>query len=162
MPRVYLSLGSNMEAEKNLALAVRELAARWGTLTLSPVYRNKAVGFDGDDFLNMVVGFDTDSDVDDIVREIEVIHDLSGRARTGERFAPRSLDIDVLLYGDAVSDGPKVRLPRRDVLEYGFVLRPLADIAGDERHPVTGRSYFDHWQEFEPGSAELTPVRLDF
>ena len=103
---VYLSLGSNIEAEKHLRLAIRELRQRYGDLRLSPVYRNKAVGFDGDDFLNMVVGVDAGSDVETMLEEIEVIHDLAGRRRGKSRFSSRPLDIDILLYGQRVSKAP--------------------------------------------------------
>ena len=165
MPRVYLSLGSNVAPEHNLRLGVRELRWRYAPMTLSPVYRNKAVGFDGDDFLNMVAGFDTEVGVDALSAAIEDIHALAGRRRGKSRFAARSLDIDILLYGDQVLSGPPLTLPRSDVLRYAFVLKPLMDIAAEERHPVTQRSFADHWLAMRPrcGRDEaLTPVDLDF
>lgn len=161
MQRVYLSLGSNIRPEENLKLGVRELRSRFGPLTLSPVYRNKAVGFDGDDFLNMVVGFDTNLDIPSIVAAIESVHRRAGRSRDEVRFSPRTLDIDLLVYGSTVTDGPPARLPRRDVLEYAFVLKPLADIAADDRHPVDGRRYAELWAAFA-GEDELREVSLDF
>ncbi len=156
---VYLSLGSNIEAEKHLRLAISELHRRYGELRLSPVYRNKAVGFDGDDFLNMVVGVDVGSDVETMLEEIEVIHGLAGRRRGNSRFSSRPLDIDILLYGQRVSKAPPVTIPRPDVLLYPFVLKPLCDVAPDDVHPETGRSFAEHWKAMKQGGHDLQ--RLD-
>ena len=128
---------------------MRELRARYGELQLSAVYRSKAVGFEGEDFLNLVASFETDSSPGAVCEEIELIHRLAGRDRKDGKWAPRSLDIDLLLYDDLVVDEKPVRIPRDDVLEYSFVLRPLAELAPDLRHPVTGRTMLRHWQEFD-------------
>ena len=146
MTEVFLSLGSNVAPETNLKLAVRELRRRYGELSISPVYRNKAVGFDGDDFLNLVVGCRMDGDLGRLSADIEEIHELAGRNRGRQKFAARSLDIDILLCDREVLQGPPVTLPREDVLRYNFVLKPLADIAPQGIHPLTGRSYADHWE----------------
>lgn len=161
MPRVFLSLGSNIDAENNLRLAMRELRERFGAIEHSPVYRSRAVGFDGDDFLNLVIATDTNVPVARIIAEVEAIHALAGRHRGEARFAPRTLDIDLLIYGDRVVDSP-VRLPRPDVLDYAFVLCPLADLAPDARHPVDGRTYAELWQAMrEAGDEELSPVDIE-
>ena len=131
MATVYVGLGSNIDAEANLHLGIRELRNRYGELQLSAVYRSEAVGFDGPDFLNLVVGCSTDSGPGDVQEQIEAIHRMAGRERSQEKFASRPLDIDLLLYDDLVIDQPPLRLPRSDVLEYSFVLRPLAELAPD-------------------------------
>ena len=154
---MYLGLGSNIDAERNLRLAVAALRRRYGELTLSPVYRSAALGFDGPDFLNLVVGLTTDASPHEILDEIERIHALAGRSRGPDRYSSRPLDIDLLLYGDRVEPAP-LRLPRSDILEYGFVLRPLADIAADRVHPVTGRTIGEHWREFDGARHPLTTV----
>ncbi len=154
MPNVYFSLGSNFEPEKNLRLGVDELRRRYGELKLSPVYRNKAVGFHGDDFLNLVVRCNARDYIEAIQAAIEEIHVLAGRQRGKEKFSSRSLDIDVLTYGDVVTDVPPVTLPRSDILKFAFVLKPLADIAPDDVHPETGRTYAEHW-------AEMRTLRID-
>ena len=160
MPRVYLSLGSNIDAEANIRLGIRELRRRFRKLDVSPVYRSKAVGFEGDDFLNLVVGFKTRAYIETIVRHIDAIHRIAGRKRGEEKFSPRTLDIDLLTYGDVVTDVPPVNLPRGDILEYDFVLRPLADIAPDDVHPMSGRSYRDHWAEMSRAGSALRRVDL--
>ena len=156
MARVYLGLGSNVEPEENLKLGIRELRFRYGELDLSPVYRNAAVGFDGDDFLNLVVGLDAEDAPELIQSEIERIHDLAGRDRGTGRYTSRPLDIDLLLYDDLVAEKP--RLPRRDILDYGFVLRPLSELDPELVHPVTGQRIKTHWQAFDAASHPLELV----
>lgn len=157
MATVYLGLGSNIDPEQNLHLGVAELRRRYGDVELSAVYRSPAVGFDGDDFLNLVARFESDQSPASICDEIEVIHNLSGRDRSGGKWEARTLDIDLLLYNDLVVDEPPVRVPRDDVLDYSFVLRPLAELAPDLLHPVTGRTMLEHWQDFD---AEDQPLEV--
>ena len=156
MSRVYLGLGSNVEPERNLGLGIRELRQRYGALELSAVYENAAVGFEGADFLNLVVGLESGDAPRDIQREAELIHELAGRDRASERFSSRPLDIDLLLYDDRVIDEPGLKIPRCDVLDFSFVLRPLAELAPGLIHPKTGKTMQQHWQEFD---AEAHPLR---
>lgn len=162
MATVYLGLGSNIEPEANLVLAMRELRRLFGDVEASPVYRSAAVGFEGEEFLNLVVRLESDAAPEDLCREIDRIHNLSGRERSGEKWVSRPLDIDLLLYNDLVRDERPVRVPRSDILEYAFVLRPLADLAPDLKHPVTGRTISDHWQSFDAARQPLTRVDLSF
>ena len=158
MPIVYLGLGSNLDAEANLRLASRELRNRFSLQKISAVYRNKALGFDGDDFLNAVVCVETGLTPHDLCSELEIIHDVAGRNRTSERFSSRTLDIDLLLYDQLVLNDPPVRVPRKDVLKFSFVLGPLAEIAPDYRHPVSGSLISEHWREFDIASHPITVV----
>ncbi len=158
MAAVYLGLGSNIDPEENLHLGVAELRRRYGEIEMSAVYRSRAVGFDGDDFLNLVVRFESEESPLSICDEIEVIHNLSGRDRSGGKWEARTLDIDLLLYNELVVDEPPVRIPRGDILEYSFVLRPMAELAPDLVHPVTGRTMLEHWQAFDAHSQPLELV----
>lgn len=161
MARVYLGLGSNIDPIANLRLAVRELNARYGTLDLSPIYQSAAVGFDGDDFLNLVAGLDSDESAAAIHTTIERIHDLAGRERGSDKFGARTLDIDLLLYDDQVIEHSSFTIPRDDVLKYSFVLRPLAELAPDLVHPVTGQRIAEHWRAAEGRLEPLTPVDVN-
>jgi len=158
MPVAYLGLGSNLDAEQNLQLASRELRNRFSLQKISTAYRSKALGFDGADFLNAVACIETELTLQELCRELELIHEVAGRRRRPEKFISRSLDIDLLLYDQLVLNEPPIRLPREDVLQYSFVLRPLAEIAPDYRHPVTGKLLSEHWREFDAASHPLTRV----
>ena len=155
MATIYLGLGSNKSPEKNLQLGVGELRRRYGKLQVSGVYKNAAVGFEGDDFLNAVVRLRSKNTPLAICREIELIHNLSGREREANKWEARPLDIDLLLYNDLIMDEPPVRVPRSDILEYSFVLRPLAELAPELVHPVTGKSLLSHWQKYDAVSHPL-------
>ncbi len=155
MATVFLGLGSNESPQKNLRLAVDELSARFGELKLSPVYESAAVGFDGEDFLNLVVKLECEVSPLAICDEIERVHNLAGRVRGADKWEARPLDIDLLLYNDLVWNEGPLHVPRDDILEYSFVLRPLAEIAPDRVHPVTGRTLLQHWQEFDASSHPL-------
>ncbi|MCH7821357.1 MAG: 2-amino-4-hydroxy-6-hydroxymethyldihydropteridine diphosphokinase [Proteobacteria bacterium] len=156
MAKVYLGLGSNINSENHLRLGVRELRLQYGVLELSRVYRNAAVGFEGADFLNMVVGLETDDSPGQIQDEIAAIHRLIGRGPTTPKYSSRALDIDLLLYDDLICDEPGLQLPRRDVLDYSFVLRPLAELAPGFLHPVTGKSIAAQWAEYDKDTHPLT------
>jgi len=157
---VYLSAGSNIEAEQHLRLACRELRQRFGTLRLSGVYRNPAIGFAGDEFLNMVIGLRTTLAAEALNEELERLHALAGRERGAGSFVPRTLDLDLLLYGDAVIDRPGLRVPRKDIEKYGFVLGPLAEIAPDLRHPVRGITMAEMWAAFDRSQSPMTRVEI--
>ncbi len=141
MTRVFVSLGSNIEPEQHIRRAISALRETFGGLRVSSVYRSAAVGFEGRDFLNLVVGFDTDRPVEAIALALRQIESLLGRVRGGPRFSSRTIDLDLLAYGDQVIERGPLRLPRDEITRYAFVLRPLAEIAGERVHPVLGRPY---------------------
>jgi 2-amino-4-hydroxy-6-hydroxymethyldihydropteridine diphosphokinase len=141
MTRVYVSIGSNVEPERHVAYALDALRERFGAVDASPVYRAAAVGFEGEDFLNLVAAFDTALDVEAVDVALDAIETAGGRDRSAGRFAPRTLDLDLLLFGDAVIERGSIRVPRREIIDYAFMLKPLADLAGDMTHPVNGRRF---------------------
>jgi len=162
MPRVWVSIGSNVDRERHVRGSVEELRARFGELVVSPVYESRAVGSgEAPPFYNLVVGFDTRESVDTLAacfREIEHAH---GRRRSSDKFAPRTLDVDLLIYGGLVLRMDGLEIPRGEITRYAFVLRPLADVAGQERHPVLGRTYAELWEAFDAGEQPLWPVELN-
>lgn len=161
MSEVFVGLGSNVEPESHIRSALDRLRDRFGPLTVSPVYRNPAVGFDGDDFLNLVVGFDTDRSVGDVALALAEIEAEHGRARDDAKFAPRTLDLDLLVYGDIVSGaGERPVLPREEILDRAFVLKPLADIYPEGLHPAAGASFRELWTRFPKDGIELEEVSL--
>ena len=161
MATVFLGIGSNESPEENLRLAVRELRNCYGNLDVSPVYKSASVGFDGADFLNLVVRFQSDVSALSICTEIELIHNIAGRVRSSDKWESRPLDIDLLLYNDLILDERPVRIPREDILDYSFVLRPMAELAPSQVHPVTGRTLLEHWQEFDAASHPLEEINVN-
>ena len=136
MERVYLSLGSNIEPDKNLVAALAELRERFGAIAVSPVYRFAAVGFDGPDFLNLAVGIDTDLEAQALNDWLHALEARHGRRRDGPRYSSRTLDVDIVLFGNRVVRGAgNLEVPRSELLQ-SFVLQPLADIAPDAVHPL--------------------------
>lgn len=156
MPEVFASLGSNQEKEQNICSAIARLKDIFGELRLSPVYLNQAVGFDGEDFLNMVVSFQTGMSPQEIQQTFHQIEADHGRRRSGKGLEQRSLDIDLILYGDLIHPARPV-LPRDDIENYAFVLKPLADLAPDQVHPVSGETFASMWRSFR-GKQPLKPV----
>jgi len=144
--RVYLSLGSNIEPEKNLADAIAELRARFGAIVVSSVYRYPAVGFDGPDFLNLAAGIDTDLEPEALNDWLHALEDRHGRRRDVPRYSSRTLDVDIVLYGDRVLNGTgNLEVPRRELLQ-AFVLQPLNDIAANAVHPLLRRTIGELWE----------------
>jgi len=154
---VFLGLGSNQEPKRHLAAGIVALQQRFGELQLSPVYRSEAVGFSGSDFLNAAARIQTDIGIAALKDWLTELENRHGRDRSQPRFSDRSLDIDILLYGDEVGNFDGLELPRGEILKYAHVLKPLADIAPALVHPVTGVTMGDHWQRFE-GDRSLTPL----
>ncbi|MBP1148498.1 2-amino-4-hydroxy-6-hydroxymethyldihydropteridine diphosphokinase [Methylocaldum sp. RMAD-M] len=152
MPDVFLSIGSNIEREKHIPSALRELEERVGSLTVSGVYESEAVGFEGARFYNLVAAFSTELPVSEIVKILSEIENNHGRTRDCKKFSSRTLDIDLILYGDEVLQEGKLTLPREDITRYAFVLEPLAEIAPNRKHPVIGETYAELWAKFDKTS----------
>ena len=162
MARVYLSIGSNIEREKNIRGGVEDLKKAFGEVSLSRVYESESVGFDGDNFYNLVAAIDTDmaaKAVSDTLHAIEAEH---GRTREGPRFSSRTLDIDLLTYDDLVTNENGLQLPRDEITKNAFVLWPLAEIAADEQHPVLKQSYGEMWENFDKEKQSLWPVEFQW
>jgi 2-amino-4-hydroxy-6-hydroxymethyldihydropteridine diphosphokinase len=162
MAQVYVSIGSNRERKRNINLCLQALRERFGFLRISTVYRSKAVGFDGDDFFNLVVGFNTPLAVHQVAASLRDIEAARGRRRNHRaKFSPRPLDLDLLLYDDLVLNEAGLQIPREDISRYAFVLRPLVEIAGNRRHPVLNCTFAELWKDFTQGNEQLWPVALD-
>jgi 2-amino-4-hydroxy-6-hydroxymethyldihydropteridine diphosphokinase len=159
--RVYVGLGSNTEREANIIAALGEMREAFGELLISPVYNSAAVGFDGSDFLNLVAGFDSELDVDTVVGKLHQIEDQLGRDRSLPKFARRTIDLDILTYDALVRDHAGIQIPRLEILENGFVLKPLQDLAPQTLHPGVGESYSVLWRRMAPHAPPLEVFPLD-
>jgi 2-amino-4-hydroxy-6-hydroxymethyldihydropteridine diphosphokinase len=134
MPEVFIGAGSNADPERRLHRALAELERRFGSLRCSNVVRGPAVGVRAADYLNVVVVTQTERAVDSVRAELRALETLAGRTRADP--AVCELDLDLLVYGRRVD--AERRLPRPGLFALPFVLVPLAELAPDLVHPVTG------------------------
>lgn len=147
MPRGYISIGSNIDKEAHIPCCLNTLEKLFGPLVTSSIYESEAVGFVGGMFHNLIVGFNSEltaRQVAQILRQIELEH---GRSRQSQKFSSRTLDLDLILYGDEILQDDGLILPRPEIEQYAFVLEPLSEIAGSLKHPVSGKTYSQLWQE---------------
>ena len=162
MTRIYLGLGSNVDRHKNIVAALDALSKLLGELKISSVYESKSVGFDGSNFFNLVVGADTDLSISELSENLKRIEDENGRKRNGPKFSPRTLDIDILTYGDFVGIDHGVELPRAEITKNAFVLLPFAQIAPDAVHPQLQKTYQQLWDEYDQASQQLWAIDFEW
>ncbi|MDO9425065.1 MAG: 2-amino-4-hydroxy-6-hydroxymethyldihydropteridine diphosphokinase [Methylobacter sp.] len=149
MTRGYISIGSNIDKDKHIPASLRALELTFGELTISSIYETEAVGFTGDVFYNLVVGFDSDLEVKTVTKLLRQIELDNGRTRDSRKFAARTLDLDLILYGDLIINDGRLQIPRDEIEHYAFVLEPLAEIAPTLKHPVSQLSYAELWEQFD-------------
>ena len=143
--RSYLSLGSNIEPEANLRKAVAALRERFGEVVVSPAYRTRAVGFEGPDFLNAIAVIDSDIHPFALNDWLHALEMQQGRDRRDASYSNRTLDVDIIYFGDLVLEGPDdFQLPRPE-LHHAFVLKPLADVAPVFVDPVRNVTLAQLW-----------------
>jgi 2-amino-4-hydroxy-6-hydroxymethyldihydropteridine diphosphokinase len=145
--QVYVGIGSNIDKVKNIDGCLSHLRDLFGEIKISPIYQSKAVGLDGDDFYNLVVRFETSFDIDILEPKLREIEYHFGRKRNQPPHTSRTLDIDLLLFGNLVSE--EHNIPRDDIIKYGFVLKPLFDIEPDLIHPTIGEKVRTLWDRFD-------------
>lgn len=160
MITAYLGLGSNIHRHQHIAAALDALKAAFGELEISRVYESKSVGFNGSNFFNLVVGIKTDLSIPALSEALKKIEDDNGRCRQGPKFSPRTLDIDILTYGDFVGTEQGISLPRAEITQNAFVLLPLTDVAAEKNHPALGLSYAALWRDYDKNAQQLWPVEF--
>jgi 2-amino-4-hydroxy-6-hydroxymethyldihydropteridine diphosphokinase len=157
---VYVAAGSNVSPVDSLLKAIDALRRRFPDLVVSPAYANSAVGFEGADFINLAVGFRTSLSLEAVLAELRAVEALCGRGRADAKWAPRRMDLDVLLYGDLVGDFPGARLPRPDLGKRAYMLGPLAAIAPNVVHPTLNRTMGELWAAFDQQAHPLRRIAL--
>ena len=157
--KVYFSLGSNIDREKHIANAVNSFLQDFEDVQVSNLYRCTAVGFEGDVFLNLALTFPTEHSITELLNYASHLEQKAGRTRVARgRFDSRTLDVDLLIYGDFVGEQAGYTWPCADIDTAAHVLCPVADIAGDDVHPISLRRFTSLWQEFDKSSVDLIQV----
>jgi 2-amino-4-hydroxy-6-hydroxymethyldihydropteridine diphosphokinase len=161
MADAYVAAGSNVRPRASLNEALRRLAAEFPGLRASRAYANAAVGFTGDDFINLVVAFPADLPTETLLERLKAIERACGRPPGAPKWGPRTLDLDLLLHGDAAGRVAGKTLPHPDLLTRAWVLGPLAELAPGLVHPVAGERIDALWDRFDRQAHPLTPVSLE-
>ena len=150
MPRVFVGIGSNINRKANISLGLTALRSEFGELMRSPVYDTQALGFNGDNFYNLVVSFQTNLPVTEVSHRLTEIENRYQHSQTNKaKFRSRSLDLDLLLYGDLILEAGEFKLPRSDVYERAYVLKPLLDLCPDLQDPVSGKAFSEIWNTLQ-------------
>lgn len=158
MRKGYISIGSNIDKNKNIPASLEALKLHFGQLTISSIYESESVGFIGDTFYNLVVGFNSEFSVKEVAKILRQIELDNGRTRNSQKFSSRTLDLDLILYDNLILNDGRLQIPRDEIERYAFVLEPLAEIAPDLKHPISDISYSDLWKKFD--KTNLTQQRI--
>lgn len=162
MTTIALSIGSNVEAISNIREALRALEENFGDIRCSTTFESQSVGFDGDNFLNLVVLAETDDSLARVSAFLKELEDQLGRDRAQARFSGRTMDVDILLYGSESGAACGIELPRPEITENAYVLQPLAELLPDEIHPTTGKSYGALWHDYDKSKQRLWAIEADW
>ncbi len=154
---IYISVGSNIDRDKHTRAGLHAMYQAFGELQLSSVFESESVGFEGDNFYNLVVKAHTDLSIEQICKILKQIEHDNKRERLVEKFAPRTLDLDLLIYDQVVTQLP-IELPRGEILYNAFVLWPMAEIASDELHPVVNQTYGKLWQCYDKSQQSIWKI----
>ncbi|MEE4191429.1 MAG: 2-amino-4-hydroxy-6-hydroxymethyldihydropteridine diphosphokinase [Halieaceae bacterium] len=158
--RVFLGVGSNIDREGHICTGLDTLQAEFGLAGISSVYESEALGFEGPAFYNLAVEMEVDISLGSLARYLRQLEYRMGRPRDASRFSSRTLDLDILCFGDhcGVLDG--IELPRGEILENAYVLAPLAELAPTVTLPGSGESFGQLWQRLA-GSMQAVKL-VDF
>lgn len=159
MAEIFVGVGSNEDRANNIRRGLEALGARFGRLRTSPVYESGALGGAGADYFNLVIAFDCNESAEAVFDALKAIEAAAGRRRNPEP-GLCTLDLDLLTCGDVVMQSDRFSLPRSDILEHAFVLRPLAALAPWARHPLTRQTYHELWAAMAPQAPALVEVAL--
>jgi len=154
----YISIGSNIDKDIHIPASIKALETHFGELVLSSIYESEPVGFSGELFHNLIVRFESDLDVKTVAKKLRQIELDNGRTRESQKFSARTLDLDLILYGDLILSDGRLQIPRDEIERYAFVLEPLAEIAPLETHPLSGISYGQMWAHFDKSNLKQIKI----
>ncbi len=158
----FIGIGSNIERDKHITGSLEALRQRFGKLLVSSVYEAEAVGFAGAPFYNLVVGFTDTQDAKTVAGYLRQMEFAFGRSADSQKFSARTLDLDLLLYGDVIIDDGSLQIPRTDITRYAFVLEPLAEIAPLLIHPQLQKTYAELWEALPKAGIRQKRIAFNF
>ncbi|SMN12016.1 2-amino-4-hydroxy-6-hydroxymethyldihydropteridinepyrophosphokinase [uncultured Candidatus Thioglobus sp.] len=162
MTTVYIGIGSNIQRKKNIHTGVHALRKNFGQLRLSSVYDTVAIGFDGPPFFNLIATFKTQLEVQQVCLILDQIEKNTGENTQAKNFRSRKLDLDIILFGNYISQDPKLNIPRNDIMEYAFILEALAEMAPNLSHPILKKTYLELWQNYDKKHVYQKRINFDF
>ncbi len=154
----YISIGSNIDKDIHIPTSIKALETHFGELVLSSIYESEPVGFSGELFHNLIVRFESDLDVKTVAKKLRQIELDNGRTRESQKFSARTLDLDLILYGDLILSDGRLQIPRDEIERYAFVLEPLAEISPLETHPLSGITYGQMWTQFDKSNLKQIKI----
>lgn len=161
MAQIFISIGSNINKEHYVSAAISELTELFGALSISNVYESEPVGFSGNNFYNLVVGATTEMSLDVVCKTLKEIEINHGRTPSDKKFAPRTLDLDLLVYDQTICQSP-AQLPRDEITKNAFVLWPFAEVAAEFVHPTEQQTIAELWQNYDKSQQHLWKVEFNF
>lgn len=162
MPTGFISIGSNIDKEIHIPSSLIALKKQFGNIIISSLYETKAVGFEGDDFHNLIVQFESTLEAKAVAKKLRQIELDHGRTRDSRKYAARTLDLDLILYGNLIISDGRLQIPRDEIERYAFVLEPLAEIAPAFLHPVSHKRYADLWKEYDKTALKQKKIFSNF
>lgn len=158
MAQLFIGMGSSINRLENIQSGLASLKKVFGKLTVSTVYESEAVGFSGENFYNLVVELHTNLSPEQLIAQLKAIETLHGRPLKTIKFAPRTLDLDLLLYDQKIDSS--INLPRAEITKNAFVLKPLAELAPQLKHPLLGETYQSLWDNYPHSSQKLWKIDI--
>lgn len=156
MTQIFIGIGSSINRRNNIRQGVHLLKEHFGDLRLSTIFESEAVGFEGGTFYNLVAELNSTLSIDLVIKKLKMIEVQLGRPENAIKYAPRTLDLDLLLYDQHID---QVRdIPRAEITENAFVLRPLAELAANLLHPILAISYQQLWEQYPENKQKLWKI----
>ena len=158
MAQIFIGIGSSINRMENIRLGIRALEAEFGDIKVSRLYESEAVGFIGSNFYNLVVELHTDLNIENVISRLKRLEIKHGRPEKTVKFAPRTLDLDLLLYDKKIDK--KFNLPRAEILNNAFVLKPLSELSPKSKHPILEKTYQSLWKEYPQTKQKLWVIEM--
>ena len=159
MAQIYISIGSNVNKEHYIKEALDCLPKHFEEVVYSSVFESESVGFNGNNFYNLVAAATTSMPLEDVCRCLKQIERDNGRTPQDQKFSPRTLDLDLLFFDDIICNAP-AQLPRDEITKNAFVLWPLAELASEFLHPVEKLTVGEIWQNYDKTKQNLWKVEI--